>query len=78
MAPGFDSSVYDELCVAAELQKPMVRKACKSKGCGPQWEVSDWSEVCVFKKWCICQGIFKIEVDLQVCVLGNSSNHVKL
>uniref|UniRef100_A0A674B1H2 Si:ch211-267e7.3 n=1 Tax=Salmo trutta TaxID=8032 RepID=A0A674B1H2_SALTR len=44
MAPGFDSSVYDELCVAAELQKPMARKACKSKGCGPQWEVSDWSE----------------------------------
>ncbi|KAG9264785.1 ADAMTS-like protein 2 [Astyanax mexicanus] len=44
MAPGFDSSVYDDLCHAAELQKPMARKACKSKSCGPQWEVSDWSE----------------------------------
>uniref|UniRef100_A0A3P9AEB0 PLAC domain-containing protein n=1 Tax=Esox lucius TaxID=8010 RepID=A0A3P9AEB0_ESOLU len=44
MAPGFDSSVYDEMCVAAELQKPMTHKACKTKGCGPQWEVSDWSE----------------------------------
>ncbi|XP_030631681.1 ADAMTS-like protein 2 [Chanos chanos] len=44
MAPGLDSSVYDELCQAADLQKPMARKACKSKGCGPQWEVSDWSE----------------------------------
>ncbi|KAI4893227.1 hypothetical protein NFI96_025574 [Prochilodus magdalenae] len=44
MAPGFDSSVYDDLCHAVELQKPMARKACKSKSCGPQWEVSDWSE----------------------------------
>ncbi|KAG7457187.1 hypothetical protein MATL_G00243790 [Megalops atlanticus] len=44
MAPGFDSSVYDELCQAADLQRPMARKACKNKGCGPQWEISDWSE----------------------------------
>ncbi|KAG5847388.1 hypothetical protein ANANG_G00125510 [Anguilla anguilla] len=44
MSPGFDSSVYDELCQASELQKPMARKACKNKGCGPQWEISDWSE----------------------------------
>ncbi|XP_076832515.1 ADAMTS-like protein 2 isoform X2 [Brachyhypopomus gauderio] len=44
MAPGFDSSAYDELCHASELQKPMARKACRSKSCGPQWEVSDWSE----------------------------------
>uniref|UniRef100_A0A672NWU3 Si:ch211-267e7.3 n=1 Tax=Sinocyclocheilus grahami TaxID=75366 RepID=A0A672NWU3_SINGR len=44
MAPGFDSSVYDELCQAAELQKPITRKACKSKSCGPQWEISEWSE----------------------------------
>ncbi|XDV27139.1 hypothetical protein PO909_030720 [Leuciscus waleckii] len=44
MAPGFDSTVYDALCQAAELQKPMTRKACKSKSCGPQWEISDWSE----------------------------------
>uniref|UniRef100_A0AAR2L918 PLAC domain-containing protein n=1 Tax=Pygocentrus nattereri TaxID=42514 RepID=A0AAR2L918_PYGNA len=44
MAPGFDSSVYDDLCHDAELQKPMARKACKSKSCGPQWEVSDWSQ----------------------------------
>ncbi|KAA0719095.1 ADAMTS-like protein 2 [Triplophysa tibetana] len=29
---------------ALELQKPMTRKACKSKSCGPQWEISDWSE----------------------------------
>ncbi|KAJ8012291.1 hypothetical protein DPEC_G00067140 [Dallia pectoralis] len=44
MAPGFDSSVYDEMCVTAEMQKPMTHKECKSQGCGPQWEVSDWSE----------------------------------
>ncbi|KAK2831632.1 hypothetical protein Q7C36_016718 [Tachysurus vachellii] len=44
MAPGFDSSVYDDLCYAAELHKPMARKSCRNKSCGPQWEVSDWSE----------------------------------
>ncbi|XP_062873362.1 ADAMTS-like protein 2 [Trichomycterus rosablanca] len=44
IAPGFDSSVYDDLCHGVELQKPVVRKSCKSKSCGPQWEVSDWSE----------------------------------
>ncbi|TRY56837.1 hypothetical protein DNTS_004106, partial [Danionella cerebrum] len=44
MAPGFDSSVYDELCQGVDLQKPITRKACKSKSCGPQWEISEWSE----------------------------------
>ncbi|XP_072429592.1 ADAMTS-like protein 2 isoform X2 [Chiloscyllium punctatum] len=44
IAPGFDSSVYDELCEAAELTRPVERKLCKNKGCGPQWEVSEWSE----------------------------------
>ncbi|TSN03382.1 ADAMTS-like protein 2 [Bagarius yarrelli] len=44
IAPGFDSSVYDDLCHSAELHKPMARKSCRSKSCGPQWEVSDWSE----------------------------------
>ncbi|XP_072561344.1 ADAMTS-like protein 2 [Paramormyrops kingsleyae] len=44
MAPGFDSSVYDDLCRAAELPKPMGRKVCQNRACGPQWEVSAWSE----------------------------------
>uniref|UniRef100_A0A8C9N5Z6 ADAMTS-like protein 2 n=1 Tax=Serinus canaria TaxID=9135 RepID=A0A8C9N5Z6_SERCA len=44
LAPGFDSSVYDELCEAAGLARPMERKACKNKACGPQWELSEWSE----------------------------------
>nr|XP_015210526.1 PREDICTED: ADAMTS-like protein 2 isoform X1 [Lepisosteus oculatus] len=44
MAPGFDSSVYDDLCEAANLQRPMARKPCKNKSCGPQWEISEWSE----------------------------------
>ncbi|XP_028856869.1 ADAMTS-like protein 2 isoform X2 [Denticeps clupeoides] len=44
LAPGLDSSVYDELCQSTELQKPMARKSCRSKACGPQWEVSEWSE----------------------------------
>ncbi|XP_048845067.1 ADAMTS-like protein 2 isoform X1 [Brienomyrus brachyistius] len=44
MAPGFDSSVYDDLCRAAELPKPMGRKVCRNRACGPQWEVSAWSE----------------------------------
>lgn len=49
MAPGFDSSVYDDLCHGAELHKPMARKSCRTKSCGPQWEVSDWSEVSMYK-----------------------------
>ncbi|NWW29301.1 ATL2 protein, partial [Falcunculus frontatus] len=44
LAPGFDSSVYDDLCEAAGLARPMQRKACKNKACGPQWELSEWSE----------------------------------
>uniref|UniRef100_A0A8C2AMJ6 Si:ch211-267e7.3 n=1 Tax=Cyprinus carpio TaxID=7962 RepID=A0A8C2AMJ6_CYPCA len=63
MAPGFDSSVYDELCQAAELQKPITRKACKSKSCGPQWEISDWSEVSVLSikhdVMCLCFSLSK-------------------
>lgn len=45
LAPGFDSSVYDDLCEAAGLARPMERKACRNKACGPQWELSEWSEV---------------------------------
>nr|XP_025042379.1 ADAMTS-like protein 2 isoform X4 [Pelodiscus sinensis]XP_025042380.1 ADAMTS-like protein 2 isoform X4 [Pelodiscus sinensis] len=44
LALGFDSSVYDELCESAGLARPMERKACKNKACGPQWELSEWSE----------------------------------
>uniref|UniRef100_A0A8D2JDE1 PLAC domain-containing protein n=1 Tax=Varanus komodoensis TaxID=61221 RepID=A0A8D2JDE1_VARKO len=44
LAPGFDSSVYDDLCESAGLARPMERKSCKSKACGPQWELSEWSE----------------------------------
>ncbi|XP_044531792.1 ADAMTS-like protein 2 [Gracilinanus agilis] len=44
LAPGFDSSVYDELCVAAGLARPVEKKACRNKACGPQWELSEWSE----------------------------------
>lgn len=45
LAPGFDSTVYDDLCESAGLARPMERKACKNKACGPQWELSEWSEV---------------------------------
>lgn len=45
LAPGFDSSVYGDLCEAAGLARPMERKACKHTACGPQWELSQWSEV---------------------------------
>ncbi|OXB61187.1 hypothetical protein ASZ78_007173 [Callipepla squamata] len=44
LAPGFDSSVYDDLCESAGLARPIERKACKNKACGPQWELSEWSE----------------------------------
>ncbi|XP_060630427.2 ADAMTS-like protein 2 isoform X1 [Anolis sagrei] len=44
LAPGFDSSVYDDMCESIELTRPMERKQCKNKPCGPQWELSEWSE----------------------------------
>uniref|UniRef100_A0AAX7SV68 Si:ch211-267e7.3 n=1 Tax=Astatotilapia calliptera TaxID=8154 RepID=A0AAX7SV68_ASTCA len=44
LSPGFDSSVYDSLCLSHDLHKPANRKVCHGQSCGPQWEVSEWSE----------------------------------
>uniref|UniRef100_A0A8B9VJV7 PLAC domain-containing protein n=1 Tax=Anas zonorhyncha TaxID=75864 RepID=A0A8B9VJV7_9AVES len=63
LAPGFDSSVYDDLCELAGLARPMERKACKNKACGPQWELSEWSE-CSAR--CGTQGTMKREVRCSV------------
>ncbi|NWR56254.1 ATL2 protein, partial [Bucorvus abyssinicus] len=63
LAPGFDSSVYGDLCEAAGLARPMERKACKNKACGPQWELSEWSE-CSAR--CGTQGTMKREVRCSV------------
>uniref|UniRef100_H2ZWM1 Si:ch211-267e7.3 n=1 Tax=Latimeria chalumnae TaxID=7897 RepID=H2ZWM1_LATCH len=63
IAPGFDSSVYDELCEGAELPRPVEKKLCKNKGCGPQWEVSAWSE-CSAR--CGGKGVMKREVRCSV------------
>ncbi|KFW90569.1 ADAMTS-like 2, partial [Phalacrocorax carbo] len=63
LAPGFDSSVYDDLCESAGLARPMERKACKNKACGPQWELSEWSE-CLAR--CGMQGMMKREVRCSV------------
>ncbi|NXT11967.1 ATL2 protein, partial [Prunella fulvescens] len=63
LAPGFDSSVYDDLCEAAGLARPMERKACKNKACGPQWELSEWSE-CLAR--CGTLGTMKREVRCSV------------
>ncbi|KAM7162155.1 ADAMTS-like protein 2 [Macrochelys suwanniensis] len=63
LAPGFDSSIYDELCESAGLARPMERKACKNKACGPQWELSEWSE-CSAR--CSSQGMMKREVRCSV------------
>lgn len=45
LSPGLDSSVYDSLCLSHNLHKPANRKVCHGQSCGPQWEVSEWSEV---------------------------------
>ncbi|KAM8851087.1 ADAMTS-like protein 2 isoform 1-T1 [Spinachia spinachia] len=44
LSPGLDSSVYDSLCLSHDLHKPTHRKVCLGQSCGPQWEVSEWSE----------------------------------
>uniref|UniRef100_A0A8C2YHT6 ADAMTS-like protein 2 n=1 Tax=Coturnix japonica TaxID=93934 RepID=A0A8C2YHT6_COTJA len=63
LAPGFDSSVYNDLCESAGLARPIERKACKNKACGPQWELSEWSE-CSAR--CGSQGTMKREVRCSV------------
>ncbi|XP_043914823.1 ADAMTS-like protein 2 isoform X2 [Protopterus annectens] len=59
ISPGFDSSVYSELCESAGLSKPPEYKICKNPACGPQWEMSEWSE-CLAK--CEEDGIMTREV----------------
>ncbi|XP_063283367.1 ADAMTS-like protein 2 isoform X1 [Pelobates fuscus] len=59
LAPGLDSSVYDEQCEGAQLQRPPQRKICKSKPCGPQWDSSDWSECTAA---CGSEGLMRREV----------------
>ncbi|XP_029467820.1 ADAMTS-like protein 2 [Rhinatrema bivittatum] len=44
LSPGFDSSVYKDLCEAVDMARPEERKICKNPACGPQWEMSEWSE----------------------------------
>ncbi|XP_067867928.1 ADAMTS-like protein 2 [Heterodontus francisci] len=44
ISAGFDSSVYNEMCESADLSRPSERKICKNPACGPQWEMSEWSE----------------------------------
>uniref|UniRef100_G1MV08 PLAC domain-containing protein n=1 Tax=Meleagris gallopavo TaxID=9103 RepID=G1MV08_MELGA len=63
LAPGFDSSVYDDLCESAGLARPIERKGCKNKACGPQWELSEWSE-CSAR--CGSQGTMRREVRCSV------------
>uniref|UniRef100_A0A670YTZ3 ADAMTS like 2 n=1 Tax=Pseudonaja textilis TaxID=8673 RepID=A0A670YTZ3_PSETE len=44
LSPGLDSSVYSNLCESADITRPEERKVCKNPACGPQWEMSEWSE----------------------------------
>ncbi|XP_031747432.1 ADAMTS-like protein 2 [Xenopus tropicalis] len=44
ISPGFDSSVYNDLCEAADITRPDEKKICRNPACGPQWEMSEWSE----------------------------------
>ena len=43
MAPGFDSTVHDNLC-SGQSRPPLV-KPCQEARCGPMWETSEWAEV---------------------------------
>ncbi|XP_069835748.1 ADAMTS-like protein 2 isoform X2 [Dendropsophus ebraccatus] len=59
LAPGLDSSVYDEQCEGAQLPRPPQKKVCKNKPCGPQWESSEWSEC---PAACGMEGVMRREV----------------
>lgn len=45
ISPGFDSSVYSDVCDSTDITKPDEKKVCRNPTCGPQWEMSEWSEV---------------------------------
>ncbi|XP_074545032.1 ADAMTS-like protein 2 isoform X2 [Halichoeres trimaculatus] len=68
LSPGLDSSVYDSLCLSHDLHKPANRKVCLGQSCGPQWEVSEWSE-CSAR--CGSRGVRSREVrcsmDMKLC-----------
>uniref|UniRef100_A0A8C5R4T4 PLAC domain-containing protein n=1 Tax=Leptobrachium leishanense TaxID=445787 RepID=A0A8C5R4T4_9ANUR len=59
LAPGLDSSVYDEQCDGSQQPRPPQRKVCKNKPCGPQWELPDWSECSAS---CGSEGVMRREV----------------
>ncbi|MEE6495805.1 hypothetical protein FKM82_002151 [Ascaphus truei] len=59
LAPGLDSSVYDEQCEGTQLPRPPQKKVCKNKPCGPQWELSEWSECTAA---CGSEGVMRREV----------------
>ncbi|XP_063791870.1 ADAMTS-like protein 2 [Pseudophryne corroboree] len=44
ISPGFDSSVYSDLCDSTDMTKPDEKKICRNPACGPQWEMSEWTE----------------------------------
>lgn len=46
IGPGFDSTLYVEMCNGIAGEKPEETKPCRMLDqCGPQWETSDWSSV---------------------------------
>lgn len=59
ISPGFDSSVYSDLCESADITRPDERKVCKNPACGPQWEMSEWSEVS-FGDFCLIRGLQRL------------------
>ncbi|XP_069497567.1 ADAMTS-like protein 2 isoform X3 [Ambystoma mexicanum] len=63
MAPGFDSSVYNQVCEAEDLVRPMEKKVCRNKPCGPEWELSEWSEC---SAQCGAPGVMRREVRCSV------------
>ncbi|XP_075871547.1 ADAMTS-like protein 2 [Nelusetta ayraudi] len=76
LSPGLDSSVYDSLCLSHDLHKPANRKVCQGQSCGPQWEVSEWSE-CSAR--CGSRGVHTREVrcSMEVNLCNQSSKPVE-
>lgn len=68
LSPGLDSSVYDSLCLSHDVHKPANRKVCHGQSCGPQWEVSEWSEVRHVAMFLI-EGCATVLSKLTVCIL---------
>uniref|UniRef100_A0A3Q3XRL8 PLAC domain-containing protein n=1 Tax=Mola mola TaxID=94237 RepID=A0A3Q3XRL8_MOLML len=76
LSPGLDSSVYDSLCLSHDIHKPANRKVCQGQSCGPQWEVSEWSE-CSARCWSRGVRTREVRCSMEIRLCNKSSQPIE-